>query len=189
MADKYGLEHKPARILASVFFREVQTYFADSDRRTAATADVADAVECLAPQVIIAHSLGSVVAYEALWEHPHPPVQLLLTVGSPLAMPGIVLDRLREHKEPRGRPPGVVKWINIADPGDFIAVPKGGISANFQHVAADLTDAIGAFSFHQVTRYLRCGAVASILRRPIFHRTLTDYDTHTASSDGRDLHA
>jgi len=182
VADKYGLEHKPARILASVFFREVQTYFTDSERRLAATTDVAEAIRRAAPQVVIAHSLGSAVAYEALWVHPHSPVELLLTVGSPLAMPGIVLDRLRVTKEPRGRPPDVAKWINIADPGDFIAVPRGGISANFQHVAADLTDTIGAFSFHQVTRYLRCGAAAGVLAT--YLPPLSDYvERRSSDSD------
>lgn len=51
----------------------------------------------------------------------------------------------------------------IADPGDFIAVPIGGITARFQRVAADLTDAIGAFSFHQVSKYLQCGTTAGVL--------------------------
>jgi hypothetical protein len=163
VADTYGLDHRPARILSAVFFREVQTYFTDAARRAAATADVAEAVGRAAPHVVIAHSLGSAVAYEALWAHPHPPVDLLLTVGSPLAMPDIVVDRLTARDEPRGRPPGVAKWINIADPGDVIAVPRGGISAGFRHVAADLTDAIGAFGFHQVTGYLCCGATAGVL--------------------------
>jgi len=163
VADKFGLDHKPARILAAVFFREVHTYFTDPGRRAAATADVAEAIQHTAPLVVIAHSLGSVVAYEALWAHPHPPIDLLLTVGSPLAMPDIVYHRLNAHEGARRRPPGVAKWINIADPGDVIAVPAGGIPASFHHVTADLTDAIGAFSFHQVTNYLRCGATAGIL--------------------------
>jgi hypothetical protein len=163
VARKYGLEHRPALILTAAFFREVQTYFTYPARRSGATADVADAIERTVPQVIIAHSLGSAVAYEALWIHPHPPVDLLLTVGSPLAMPGIVFDRLNAHPGPRGLPPGVARWINIADPGDFIAVPIGGITARFQRVAADLTDAIGAFSFHQVSKYLQCGATAGVL--------------------------
>jgi hypothetical protein len=163
IAQKYGLEHRPTRILTTTFFREVQTYFTDPERREAAVADVAEAIQCTRPDVVIAHSLGSVVAYEALWAYPEQPVDLLLTIGSPLAMPDIVLNRLSVHEGPRRRPPGVAKWINIADPGDFIAVPKGGIGANFRLVAADLTDAIGAFSFHQVTKYLRCGATSGVL--------------------------
>jgi hypothetical protein len=163
VADKFGLNHKPARILASVFFREVHTYFTDSTRRACATSDVAHAIEDTAPNVIIAHSLGSVLSYEALWSHSHPPIDLLLTLGSPLPMPDIVFHRLNQHEGVKGRPPGVYKWINIADPGDIIAIPVGGISASFQNVSADLTDAIGAFSFHQVAKYLRCGATAGVL--------------------------
>lgn len=163
VAVKFGLDYKTARILAAAFFREMQTYFTDPDRRAAATNDVATAVDYTAPHVIIAHSLGSAVVYETLWARPHPPVKLLITVGSPLAMPDIVYDRLRPHDGPRGRPPGVARWINIADPGDFIAIPVGGISRNFRNVGADLTDAIGAFSFHQVSKYLRCGAIAGVL--------------------------
>ena len=34
--------------------------------------------------VIIAHSLGSIVAYEALCTHPAWPVNTLITIGSPL---------------------------------------------------------------------------------------------------------
>ena len=163
VANRYGLDNKLARILAAVFFREVNTYFTNPERRAAAIADVAAAIERTCPDIIIAHSLGSVVAYETLWTHPHPPISLLLTLGSPLAMPSIIYHRLETHDGPRNRPPGVASWINIADPGDFIAIPSGGISASFQHVTADLTDAIGAFSYHQVTRYLRCGATAGVL--------------------------
>ena len=163
VADRFGLEHRPARILASIFFREVNTYFTVTSRRACATSDVAGAIEDAAPNVIIAHSLGSVLGYEALWSYEHPSIDLLLTLGSPLAMPDIVFNRLNPHEGVRGRPPGVARWINIADPGDFIAVPAGGISASFQNVSADFTDAIGAFSFHQVSKYLRCGATAGVL--------------------------
>jgi hypothetical protein len=163
VADTFGLDHAPARILATTFFREVQTYFTDQGIRQAAQADVADAITRSRPNVIIAHSLGSVVAYETLWAHPHPPVGLFLTLGSPLAMPGIVHDRLAPHDGPRTRPPGVQRWINVADPGDIIAIPTGGIPRRFGHVTADLTDAIGAFGYHRVTKYLACGAVTGVI--------------------------
>jgi hypothetical protein len=164
VANTHGLDHRSTRLLAIMFFQEVNTYFQDRERRDAATFEIASAIERYSPSVIIAHSLGSVVAYESLWKHRnHLPIDLLLTLGSPLAMPDIVYHRLESHEGPRGRPPGVMQWINIADPGDFIAVPSGGITLNFQHVTADLKDAIGTFSFHQVTKYLQCGATAGVL--------------------------
>ncbi len=45
-------------------------------------------------RAVLAHSLGSVAAYEALWAHPDLRVELLVTLGSPLGMPDVVFDRL-----------------------------------------------------------------------------------------------
>ena len=104
------------------------------------------------PQILIAHSLGSIVAYEALWAHPDCSVDMFLTLGSPLAMPDVVYDRLAEHAGPRGRPPGVRRWINIADHGDIIAIPRGGVSHAFVGLTGDISDNIHAFDFHRVTR-------------------------------------
>ncbi|SEK65536.1 hypothetical protein [Nitrosovibrio tenuis] len=69
-------------------------------------------------QVLIGHSLGSVIAYEAahLMKQPLP---LLLTLGSPLGLQTIVYQRLRP--QPPGFPPVAQRWVNIADRDDFIA--------------------------------------------------------------------
>jgi hypothetical protein len=162
VARRYGLETGLARSLATTFFREVHTYFTDAGRRAAAQGSVASAIETIRPEVLIAHSLGSVVAYETLWGHSDlPAVELLVTIGSPLAMPGIVLDRLDCAE--RRRPPPVRRWINVADPGDIIAIPPGGVPRTFAGVAADMTDVIGAFGYHRVTKYLESGTVAGLV--------------------------
>lgn len=163
VAEHCGLDHALARILATTFFREVHTYFTDTDRRDAARTAVADAIISTRPRIVLAHSLGSVLAYEALWAHEHPPVDLLVTLGSPLAMPDIVYDRLAAHPGERGRPPGVDRWINIADPGDIIAIPASAIPQRFTGLTADLRDAIGAFAYHKATTYLQCGTVSGVL--------------------------
>lgn len=80
------------------------------------------------PQVVIVHSLGTVVTYEALHAHPELNVELLLTLGAPLAMPRAVFDRLNPHptssSAPLGaRPASLARWVNIADPGDPVAIP------------------------------------------------------------------
>ncbi|MFE1416724.1 antibiotic ABC transporter ATP-binding protein [Streptomyces sp. NPDC058746] len=74
-------------------------------------------------RVLVAHSLGSVVAYEALCENPDWPVTDLVTVGSPLGLP-VVFRRLSPLPvEGRGAwPGGVVRWTNVADPGDIVAL-------------------------------------------------------------------
>ncbi|MGW6459272.1 serine peptidase, partial [Streptomyces sp. NPDC055078] len=72
----------PAMVEAFVarFFKEVAAYLDTRGRaRTDARAALATALADHTPRVVIAHSLGSVVAYEALWVHQGPPVDLLVT--------------------------------------------------------------------------------------------------------------
>ncbi|NMO88215.1 hypothetical protein [Actinomycetospora sp. TBRC 11914] len=70
------------RRFVALFCSEVATYLDEPDRREAARDDVADRLAAVAPRVVIAHSLGSVVAYEALWARHAPAVELLVTLGA-----------------------------------------------------------------------------------------------------------
>jgi hypothetical protein len=77
-------------------------------------------------RVLVGHSLGSVVAYEALCAHPEWPVTTLVTTGSPLGIPRLVFDRLRPTPQ-NGRghwPRGVERWTNLCDRYDFVALVK-----------------------------------------------------------------
>jgi hypothetical protein len=148
--------------------REVPAYVRnpDSPARAAARTRVTDALETTGARVVIAHSLGSVVAYEALWERPDLAVDLLVTLGSPLALPHAVLPRLRPAPvDGRGaRPPGVARWVNLADPGDIVAVPKGGIGRGFDGVDVDDHAIIGTFDFHFAKNYLAHRRLGEALR-------------------------
>jgi hypothetical protein len=163
VARHFGLDHALVNRFVTTFFPELSAYFENSEARKAATEGLADAIARLNPRILIAHSLGSVVAYEALWAHPDCRADVLLTLGSPLAMPDVVYERLVEHQGPRGRPPGVRRWINIADHGDLIAIPHGGISTAFSGLAADVSDSVHAFDFHRVAGYLGCPATTGVL--------------------------
>lgn len=149
-----------ARVFALAFCRQVHTYLSkpDSDRRRRARCAVASAITRHRPEVIVAHSLGSVVTYETLWENPIPEVDLLVTIGSPLAMPGVVFPLLRpEIVANRGaRPPGVARWVNLADVGDIVAIPRGGLAPHFDGVEYDADVVIGEWDFHTVKNYLAC---------------------------------
>ncbi|MEV6473346.1 hypothetical protein [Streptomyces sp. NPDC051657] len=74
--------------------RQVRRYFGEDAVRARAIEAVTVRV---GPDtaVLVGHSLGSVVAYEALCAHPEWPVRTLVTLGSPLGMPTLVHDRLR----------------------------------------------------------------------------------------------
>ncbi|WP_280307814.1 hypothetical protein [Nocardia abscessus] len=77
---------------------------------------------------LVTHSRGSVVVYEALGSMPGHPVRTLVTFGSPLGIPNLILDRL--HPAPIG---GVGVWpggaelvggTDIAYSGDIVAFAK-----------------------------------------------------------------
>ncbi|MFF5145663.1 hypothetical protein ACFY6U_39150 [Streptomyces sp. NPDC013157] len=105
--------------------RQVRGYLCDPALRDAVQQRVADAVT-ERTRVVVGHSLGSVVAYEALCARPDWPVRALLTLGSPLGVRNLVFDRLRTG--PAGSPgdwPGSVRqWTNLADAGDVVALVK-----------------------------------------------------------------
>ncbi|MGP3635948.1 hypothetical protein ACTU45_21755 [Streptomyces sp. 24-1644] len=82
-------------------------------------------------RVVVAHSLGSVVAYEALCALPGHHVRALVTIGSPLGIRNLVFDRLiptptGSRKEARGVWPGgsELVWTNLAGKGDVVALVK-----------------------------------------------------------------
>jgi hypothetical protein len=77
-------------------------------------------------RVLIAHSLGSVVAYEYLCRYQPPSIELLVTLGCPLGIPNLVFDRLTPAPaRGRGAWPGTVAgWVNVADPDDIVALRK-----------------------------------------------------------------
>lgn len=102
--------------------KQVKRYFSEDSVRAAAHAALAEAVND-DTRVIVAHSLGSVVAYESLCAHPEWPVRALVTLGSPLGLRHVVYNRLRPPPGTKAQWPGSVEsWTNIADAGDVIAV-------------------------------------------------------------------
>lgn len=78
---------------------------------------------------LVSHSMGTVVAYEALWEMTHedgrpPPVALFLTLGSPLGM-HYVQKRLLGLRDGSCRyPGGIDTWVNVSAVGDLVSVDE-----------------------------------------------------------------
>ncbi|MFE5564856.1 serine peptidase [Amycolatopsis japonica] len=167
VAERRRLSPHLVNLFVATFFREVATYLGRTEdpARTAARDRVVRAIREKETNVVIAHSLGSVVAYEALWACKDVQVDLLITLGSPLALPHAVFPRLRPAPadDLGARPPGVARWVNIADPGDLVAVPRFGVSRRFSGVDVDEHSVVHAFDFHLAANYLACDALASVL--------------------------
>ncbi|WAZ21027.1 hypothetical protein STRCI_002181 [Streptomyces cinnabarinus] len=120
--------HAISRLLPSRFtdrfligiLKQVRRYLTEDETRDRVQCSVAEAVTD-DTRVLVAHSLGSVIAYEALCAHPEWPVRALVTLGSPLGIPGVVLDRLRPSAT---WPPVLREWTNICDRADVVALTK-----------------------------------------------------------------
>ncbi|MER6123254.1 hypothetical protein ABT173_11385 [Streptomyces sp. NPDC001795] len=171
VARRFDLADGPLRVFLRMLFPEVATYLRteDAPERAAARDEVAARIDRHRPQVVIAHSLGSVVAYEALHARPDLQPDLFLTLGSPLALPRAVFERLTPA--PRSvtgllqgaRLPGQTRWVNIADPGDPVAVPPQ-LGRHFEGVSLDHTSVISPlFHFHHATNYLRSATTAATI--------------------------
>jgi hypothetical protein len=101
---------------------QVTGYLTDKSIREAAKGIVRSLI---GPEtkVVIGHSLGSVVAYEALQdlqEQLQQPLPLFITLGSPLGFDTIIYSHL--HPQPPCFPLNLRRWVNIAARDDFIAV-------------------------------------------------------------------
>lgn len=154
------------------FVREVSTYIDDPDCRRAVRERLTTALKHHKPDILIAHSLGSVVAYETLWCNHAIQLPLLVTVGSPLGLPAGVFDRLEPAPMPDSldlstkkghRSPNVKQWTNIADIGDLVAIPNG-LSRYFHGIDKDRQINIGIVGWHKFELYLAHRSMADALR-------------------------
>jgi hypothetical protein len=139
------------------WIKQVHRYFTEPDLRMAIRQRVAASIDA-DTRVIVAHSLGSVAAYEALCAMPDWPVRTLVTVGSPLGIRNVIFERLLPTPAvgsgpARGAWPGQVRdWTNIADRNDVVALVKDlrpcfGLRVRCLEVDTGMRA-------HEVTRYL-----------------------------------
>jgi hypothetical protein len=145
--------------------KQVRRYLDEPPVWQAARAAVAADIQA-DTRVVVAHSLGSVVAYETLCEHPEWPVTDLVTVGSPLGLP-VIFRRLSPlPAEGRGAWPGsVVRWTNVADPGDIVALVKALAPCFVPGPAGAVADRTitNGVQMHDLQRYLTAPKTASAI--------------------------
>lgn len=133
--------------------KQVRRYLHEPNVRSAACESIEKAITS-DTKVIVAHSLGSIVAYEALCAHPKWPVRTLVTIGSPLGITNLIFEKLQPT--PNGGvgewPRGIERWFNIADNGDIVALVKQ-LSGRFGSNVSDRLVYNGSKA-HDATRYL-----------------------------------
>lgn len=133
--------------------KQVRRYLGEPEVRAHAQAVVAAAVTD-DTRVVVGHSLGSVVAYEALCANPDWAVRALVTLGSPLGIRGLIFDRLTPAPVAGlGAWPGpATAWTNVADTSDVVALVRE-LSSRFGPRVHDVTVSNGT-EMHDLARYL-----------------------------------
>lgn len=159
--------------------RDVWAYLHDDTVRTTIDDALAAAIPTDGPAVVVAHSLGSVLAYAVLREHPDAArwdVPLLLTLGSPLAVRAI--RDVLAARAPLRVPAPVRRWVAARDPRDALALhglgpaafpldpPSPGIE--------ELVVANAAPGHHAAAVLLDGGRPAGYLAVPEVARTVAD---------------
>ncbi|MDA5280936.1 hypothetical protein ACWGHM_32970 [Streptomyces sp. NPDC054904] len=155
----------PARVVIWLV-RQVRRYLDEQDTVRGCAQERFARVVTPETRVVVAHSLGSVVAYEALCAaRPGWNVDTLITVGSPLGIRA-VRERLAPAPGPDGGPPwpNVARWINVAADEDPVALVKGLGPVFGDRVEDRLVVNAGPSRFvlggHSLLRYLTTGEVA-----------------------------
>ncbi|MFJ5772683.1 hypothetical protein [Streptomyces sp. NPDC093094] len=157
------LGRPPAKV-AIWAVRQVRRYLDPADTVHACAQQRFERVVTPDTRVVVAHSLGSVVAYEALCAHPEWNIDTFVTLGSPLGI-GEIRDRLRPSGA--GAWPHVRRWVNIAAKEDPIALVKE-LAPLFDERVDDRTvvnlpwyrPARHVLGGHAVTRYLTTADLA-----------------------------
>jgi hypothetical protein len=149
MMDRYF--GPSAGVLYAGALRQVRRYLTDPRLKAEVDAAVQAGVTA-GCRVVVAHSLGSVVAFEYLRRNPGRRLDALVTLGSPL---GLRMVR-RLMPDPAygapGIPAGVATWVNIRDRRDPVAC-AGPLSRWWAGVD-DRPPVDNGTDAHSVTRYL-----------------------------------
>ncbi|WP_204037899.1 hypothetical protein [Micromonospora qiuiae] len=147
--------------------RQVRRYLTDHDIRHRIRQRVLDTLT-EDTQLVVAHSLGSVVAYEALHMIGTSSPRALITLGSPLGIRGMIFDRLLPAPQAHVGlwPSGITSWTNIADRGDIVALVKT-LAPLFQGALADFAVHNGVKA-HDVRPYLTSQETGAAIRAALW---------------------
>jgi len=135
--------------------------------------------------LLIGHSMGSIVAYDTLWELSHlenlPGKIDLLTLGSPLGL-NYVQHRLRgnKYKGKKKYPTNIRHWVNIASAGDITAVDRI-FSDDFSEMRKlGIVESIedhceGIYNFFHNEKGLNCHRSYGYLVNPAVGKVIADW--------------
>ena len=144
-------------------FAQAKNYLTNPDIRAQVLQRVLDQIPASGRLVVVAHSLGSVIAADLLRRLPVAiEVVGLVTIGSPLANARFDVDKIRETlKEP---PANLGWWINFWNPSDLIVANRG-VASEFPWMLdfSISSSALPGVPAHSAVSYLSVPAVAEAI--------------------------
>ena len=174
--DLIGLDEHVDHLL-EMTFDDLRDYYGKSDVRNRVRNRLANALQRHADNrvCLVAHSMGSIIAYDVLrMLEQHPPgIDHFVTIGSPLGLP-VVTQHVREEFSNTLVPQQVRQWTNLADPRDKIALDcsladyyrptPDGIRVQDDLAHNDYVDRAGKNDRHNSYGYLRTPELSDIVR-------------------------
>jgi len=160
------------RLITRLFLHDVRDFLFDAGKR----AQMADTLRRRiaaggGPFIVIAHSQGSMIAYDVLraLKREEADVRLFVTIGSPLGMDE-VQDVLKTIGGPLRVPECVARWVNVAERLDPVALDpelKGEYARNGRGVQVEdvaVRNPDWQTNPHSSTGYLGTEAVRAVVR-------------------------
>lgn len=114
------------RLITRLFMHDVRDFFYESDKRERMEDTLRRRLSSGGgPFIVVAHSQGSMIAYNVLRQlgAEDAEVGLLVTIGSPLGIEE-VQDVIRKLSGPLKVPECVDKWVNVAEPLDPVSADR-----------------------------------------------------------------
>ncbi len=174
------------------FLKDVAAYFFKAGVRTETKARLIAAIkQQRKPFVLVAHSLGTVIAFDVLSElEARQDAALLVTLGSPLGIQEVQDILQQDQGRPLMVPPGVRGWHNFSDRLDPVALDAGlandfeernGVRIKDARIVNERTKTLLQFNPHAAAGYLAHLQV----RRSVHHAS--GFDTASRFVVARDV--
>jgi hypothetical protein len=123
------------------------------------------------PVVVVAHSMGTIIAYDCLKHEPDcPAIDGLMTIGSPLGIDEVQLF-FPSWSRADGFPSEKLKgpWVNVYDPLDVVCGPDPRIANDFmrggKEEVEDLEQQTWGTWRHSISKYLQGGNLRNRLKK------------------------
>ncbi|MEB3258154.1 MAG: S8 family peptidase [Cyanobacteriota bacterium] len=122
--DAKGAWRPVTALFTKAFLADVNDFLFNQTKRERMVQTVRDRISTGGgPFVVIGHSQGSMVTYQALMELDSSlEVDLFVTIGSPLGLPQVTDVLHKWHGKKLPIPPCVKRWVNIAQEGDIVCL-------------------------------------------------------------------